>query len=77
MRSRHAAQTRWQQNLAEQIRDEYGCTMAFFSNVTEREVAGMPTVIARVHREDKRVYDAVLEPTEPSFKIRERALVAR
>jgi hypothetical protein len=71
-----AGQTGWQQDLAEQMIDEFDCRVAYFTNVVEREVDGQRTVFAKVHCEDKRAYDAVLDPSDPFFQIRECELDA-
>jgi ATP-binding protein involved in chromosome partitioning len=71
-----AGQTGWEQDLAEQMIDEFDCRVAYFTNVVEREVDGQRTVFAKVHCEDKRAYDAVLDPSDPFFQIRECELDA-
>jgi hypothetical protein len=64
-------QDKWLQDLSEQMLDEYNCEVAYLTNVVEREIDGELTVIVKVHCTDKRAYDAVLDPSDPFFQIRE------
>lgn len=52
-----AEQPQWQQDLADQMADEYVCMIGYLSRVIEREIDGAPLVQARVHCLDGRAYD--------------------
>ena len=48
----------WEAELSDQAMDDFQCKVAFFSQVAEREVDGNRVIIAKVHCEDKRTFDA-------------------
>ena len=48
----------WQQDLADQMMDDYVCEIGYLSRVMNREVEGAPLIQARVHCLDGRAYDA-------------------
>ena len=48
----------WEAELSDQAMDEVQCKVAFFSQVAERELDGNRVIIAKVHCEDKRTFDA-------------------
>jgi hypothetical protein len=52
------AEPGWQDDLSAQAELTLGCTVAFLSHVVDREVHGIPLVMAKVHCVDKRVFDA-------------------
>ena len=52
------AEPGWQDDLSAQAQLTLGCTVAFLSHVIDREIHGIPLVMAKVHCEDKRVFDA-------------------
>ncbi len=58
----------WQEDLAYQIEFETGCLVAFLSEVVEREVEGRQVILAKVHCEDRRTFDAVREDALEPFK---------
>lgn len=51
-------QNEWGPLLTDQMALEYDCEVAFFSQVAERDVNGQLVVIAKVHCQDKRTFDA-------------------
>lgn len=53
-----AEQPRWQQDLADQMADDYVCVIGYLSRITEREIGGASSVQVRVHCLDGRAYDA-------------------
>ncbi len=52
------AEEEWGPLLTDQMLMEYDCEVAFFSQVAERNVNGDLIVIAKVHCQDKRTFDA-------------------
>ena len=62
-----AAQSGWQEQLTMEILIVHGCEVAFLSNVVEREVNGVPLVMAKAHCDDRRVYDARRDDPDKSF----------
>jgi hypothetical protein len=59
----------WQPELTEQMMRDYDCEVAFFSQVSEREVDGDKNVIAKVHCLDKRTFDALRDSAFKPFEI--------
>jgi hypothetical protein len=53
-----AEDTGWEEQLRVQVLREYDCEVAFFSQVSERILNGDQVVLAKVHCEDKRSFDA-------------------
>jgi len=52
------AQSDWQNDLASEIGLAEGCKVAFLTHVVERTIDGAKLVMAKVHCEDERVFDA-------------------
>lgn len=61
----------WQEDLASQMRWDYDCAVTFISNVIERDVDDEPVVIAKVHCEDGRVFDALQRRAYEDFEVNE------
>ena len=59
----------WEQELTDQVRLQYDCEVAFFSQVAERIVNGDQVVLAKVHCLDKRTFDAYRDSVFESFDI--------
>lgn len=59
----------WQPQLNEQMLREYGCEVAFLSQVAERMVNGDLMVLAKVHCVDKRSFNAVRDSAFEPFEI--------
>ncbi|MDF1586698.1 hypothetical protein [Marinimicrococcus flavescens] len=58
----------WPEELAAEILMVEDCVVAFLSNVEEREIDGRQTVMAKVHCEDQRVFDAWREDPLLAFQ---------
>ncbi len=52
-----AAAGGWEIQLAAQLETEEKCILAFVSQVVEREIDGVQSIIAKAHCEDKRAFD--------------------
>ncbi len=63
------AQDDWGPLLTDQMSLEYDCEVAFFSQVAERDVNGQVIVIAKVHCQDKRTFDAYRPGSFELFEI--------
>lgn len=61
----------WPQDLAAEIEVVEGCRVAFLSNVVEREVDGRQVVMAKVHCEDQRLFDAWRNDPLDAFRFEE------
>ncbi|MDX6749719.1 hypothetical protein SH611_07880 [Geminicoccaceae bacterium 1502E] len=61
----------WPEELAAEILMVEDCVVAFLSNVEEREADGRRTVMAKVHCEDQRVFDAWREDPLLAFRFNE------
>lgn len=59
----------WGPLLTEQMAVEYDCAVAFFSQVAERELNGDVVVLAKVHCQDKRTFDAYRPGSFELFEI--------
>ena len=59
----------WQPKLTAQMLSDYGCEVAFFSQVAERTVNGDLVVLAKVHCIDKRTFDAYRDSAFKPFQI--------
>lgn len=59
----------WESELTEQVLREYDCEVAFFSQVSERIVNGDQVVLAKVHCQDKRSFDAYRNSAFKPFEI--------
>jgi hypothetical protein len=64
-----AQETGWEEQLAEQVLREYDCEVAFLSQVSERVVNGDQVILAKVHCEDKRSFDAYRSSAFKPFEI--------
>ena len=64
-----AAEDEWGPLLTDQMAVEYGCEVAFFSQVAERDVDGNVVVLAKVHCQDKRTFDAYRPGSFEVFEI--------
>lgn len=61
----------WQEDLAQQLRWDHECQVAYYSGVIERLVEGNLVVIAKAHCEDGRTFDALQENEIEEFEITE------
>lgn len=52
------AQSEWELELSLQIEEDLGCKVAFLSHVVDRTVDGRHIVMAKVHCQDRRSFDA-------------------
>ena len=59
----------WQPELTDQMLRDHDCEVAFYSQVTEREVNGNQVVLAKVHCTDKRSFDAYRDSAIEPFEI--------
>jgi len=59
----------WEKQLSEQVLREYDCEVAFLSQVAERVVNGDQVVLAKVHCQDKRTFDAYRDSAFKPFEI--------
>ncbi len=66
-----AASSEWAEELTFQIKDEVGCEVSLISQVVERTVGGKRIVMAKVHCEDKRTFDAFRDEEFADFKFNE------
>jgi hypothetical protein len=48
----------WEDELTEQVLYDEACKVAFLSQVVERTIDGRRSIMAKVHCEDKRTFDA-------------------
>ena len=62
-----AAPDTWHEELTQQIAESEGCEVAFISQVVEREVDGRRLIMAKVHCEDKRSFDAYRGGADEAF----------
>ena len=60
----------WQAELRQQIRTDHECEVAFLTQIVERDVEGSRTVMAKVHCEDKRTFDAMRQDDYELFQFR-------
>lgn len=65
------AQADWRNDLAAQMRWDHDCTVSFYSGVIERNMGGNLVVIAKVHCEDGRVFDATQRNELEDFEVSE------
>ncbi|QKV17904.1 hypothetical protein [Oricola thermophila] len=61
----------WLDRLADQLADQEGCTVDYYVNIREGELAGRKTFEARAQCRDGRQFDAALTEPETVFTIRE------
>ena len=66
-----AASADWAEDLTFQIKDEVGCEVTMISQVVDRMVDGKRVVMAKVHCEDKRTFDAFRGEEFADFKFNE------
>ena len=59
----------WGPVLTNQMAMQYDCEVAFFSQVAERELNGDVVVLAKVHCQDKRTFDAYRPGSFEVFEI--------
>lgn len=64
------ARATWEEELSEQVREEFGCVVSFLSQVVDRTVDGRRIVMARIHCEDKRTFDAYRDDDMAPFEIK-------
>lgn len=60
----------WHDELARQIAHDEGCDVAFISQVIERDIKGKRLIMAKVHCEDKRSFDAVRVSDDFAFEFK-------
>jgi hypothetical protein len=65
------AQSGWEGDLAMEIDLAEHCRVAFLSHVVERAVDGKKLVMAKVHCEDQRVFDALRPDEFEAFRFNE------
>lgn len=65
------AQSGWEQELAIEIELAQKCKVAYLSHVVERTVDGKQLVMAKVHCEDQRVFDALRPDAYEPFQFNE------
>ena len=64
------AQSSWEEDLAAEIQIMEDCTVAFLSQIVERQVGGRSLIMAKVHCEDGRAFDATREDSFAAFEFR-------
>lgn len=65
------AEADWQAELRQQMREDHRCLIAFFSQVDERVVEGIPIVMVRLHCHDGRVFEASRRDPLSPFRVSE------
>ncbi len=60
----------WHDELTRQIAHDEGCEVAFISQVIERDVNGKRLIMAKVHCEDKRSFDAIRVSDDFAFEFK-------
>lgn len=66
-----SARADWKEDLAAQLRWDHNCLVQYYSGVIERMIEGQLLVIAKVHCEDGRTFDAVQRNELEDFEISE------
>jgi hypothetical protein len=66
-----AATSEWAEDLKFQIRDELGCEVKLISQVVERVIDQKRIVMAKIHCEDNRTFDAFRDEEFADFKFNE------
>ena len=66
-----AAEIPWQEELTDEILDVHDCDVSFITHVVEREIKGGRIIMAKVHCEDKRSFDAYRPNDLELFKFTE------
>ncbi len=65
-----AAVAEWQDELTQQILHDEACEVSFMSQVVERIVEGRRIIMAKVHCEDKRSFDALRRDDDEAFQFK-------
>ena len=60
----------WQKELSQQILSEQACEVSFLSQVIERTVEGRRVIMAKVHCDDRRTFDAYRGDDREPFEIK-------
>ncbi|HEY6336803.1 MAG TPA: hypothetical protein VI113_13055 [Alphaproteobacteria bacterium] len=60
----------WQDDLQQQLRDDYNCDIAYLSRLAVRDVDGRQVVFVRAHCTDKRSFDASRQNEAERFRIK-------
>lgn len=68
-----AQETRWQDELAAEIKIAQSCDVAYLSQVVERTIEGRQLLMAKVHCQDRRVFDATRTDAFAPFDFKECA----
>lgn len=66
-----AQQAGWEQQATAEARGKLGCEVSYISHVVERQVQGETVVMAKIHCEDKRSFDAVRDKASDPFTFKE------
>ncbi len=66
-----AATSEWAEELKFQIREQFSCKVNLISQVVERDVEGKRVVMAKIHCEDNRTFDAFRDEEFADFKFNE------
>ncbi|MEZ5859022.1 MAG: hypothetical protein R3D25_11555 [Geminicoccaceae bacterium] len=64
------AQSSWEEDLAAEIQVMEDCTVSFLSQIVERQVDGRSLIMAKVHCEDGRTFDATRDDSFAAFEFR-------
>lgn len=64
------AQAGWEEDLSSEILLMEDCTVSFLSQIVEREIDGRSLVMAKVHCEDGRTFDATRDDSFAAFTFR-------
>ncbi len=64
------AQSSWEEDLAAEILIMEDCTVSFLSQIVERQIDGRSLIMAKVHCEDGRTFDATREDSFAAFDFR-------
>ncbi len=61
----------WRDQLGQQAQSQEQCDVQYLTNIKESEVAGQPSVAARIHCTDGRSFDVTRLGETKAFDIRE------
>ena len=64
-----AAAEDWHEQLSRQVSRDEACVVTFMSQVVERTVNGKHIIMAKVHCEDKRSFDAYRGSDDEPFRL--------
>jgi hypothetical protein len=64
------AQSSWEEDLAAEIQIMEDCTVSFLSQIVERQIDGRSMIMAKVHCEDGRAFDATRDDSFAAFEFR-------